>query len=192
MEMEEDVQTRIVRAAKTVFGRHGFRKTSLADIAGEARMGKSSLYHYFRSKEELFRAVVNAEMQVLSERVWEAVSKETPPEARLRAFVLTRMRVARELASAYATLHDEYLDQLKFVERFREGAFRAEVDMIRSILEEGVKAGVFEIIDAQLAAYTIAIALKGLEYPWMIKSQDADLERDLDLLLGMLMKAIRE
>lgn len=190
--MEDNVRTRIIRAAKTLFGRLGFKKTSLADIAAEARMGKSSLYHYFPSKKELFRAVVNEEMEVLSQRVREAVSKKDLPEAKLRAFVLTRVRVARELASAYATLHEEYLDQLGFVERFREEAFRAEVEMIRSILEEGVESGVFEIADLGLAAYVTALALKGLEYPWMVKSQEASFERDLDLLLGMLMKAIRK
>ena len=190
--MQNEIRVKIVRAAKAMFGQHGFRKASLADIAHEARMGKSSLYHYFRSKEELFRAVVNMEMQVLSDRVREVVGKENLPEARLRAFVLTRMRVARELASAYATLHDEYLDHLGFVERFREEAFRAEVEMIRSILEEGVETGAFEIADVRLAAYAVALALKGLEFPWMAKSQDGNLERDLDVLLGMLMKAIQK
>jgi len=190
--MERDVRSRIIQAAKDSFGRHGFRKTSLADIAAEARMGKSSLYHYFGSKEELFRAVVNAEMELLSQQVGDAVGREKLPEAKLRAFVLTRMRVARELASAYATLHEEYLDQLGFVERFREDAFRAEVEMIRSILEEGVNTGAFEIADVGLAAYAVALALKGLEYPWMVKSKEPSLERDLDLLLGMLMKAVRK
>ena len=36
------------------------------------------------------------------------------------------------------------------------------------------------------------LALKGLEYPWMVKSQEANFERDLDILLDMLMKAVRK
>jgi AcrR family transcriptional regulator len=190
--VKDNIQERIIQAAKTLFGRHGFRKTSLSDIAAELRMGKSSLYHYFSSKEELFRAVVQAEMNVLSRRVQEAVDKETQPEAKLKAFVLTRMRVAKELANAYATLHEEYLDQLGFVERFREEAFQAEVEMIRRILEEGVEAGVFEVADAGIAAYAIALALKGLEYPWLLKSEKRSIEHDLDILLDMLMKAVRK
>lgn len=189
---DSDVQARIIGAAKTLFGRFGFKKTSLADIATEARMGKSSLYHYFPSKEELFRAVVIEEMGILSQRVREAVAKEDGPEAKLKTFVLTRMRATRELANAYATLHEEYLDQFGFVERVREQSFQAEVEMIRSILEEGVQAGEFEVADSGLAAYAIALALKGLEYPWLAKSQERKIKRDLDLLLEMLMKAIRK
>ena len=190
--MAEDVRSRIIVSAKALFGRHGFRKTSLSDVAKEARMGKSSLYHYFSNKEELFRAVVTAEMEVLSQRVQEAVSREDSPEAKLRAFVLTRMRVLRELANAYASLHEEYLDHLGFIDRFREQAFQAEVEMVRSILEEGTQTGAFEITDIGLAAYAIALALKGLEFPWMVKSQEARLDRDLGVLLEMLMRAIQK
>lgn len=189
--MAEDVRSRIIDAAKASFGRHGFRKTSLSDVAREARMGKSSLYHYFSKKEELFRAVVTAEMEVLSQRVQEAVSSEDSPEAKLRAFVLTRMRVLRKLASAYASLHEEYLDHLGFIDRFREQAFQAEVEMVRNILEGGTRTGVFVVTDIGLAAYAIALALKGLEFPWMVKSQEARLERDLGVLLEMLMRSIR-
>ena len=189
--MGEGVQARIIGAAKALFERHGFRKTSLADVAKEARMGKSSLYHYFSSKEELFRAVVTAEMDVLSQRVREAVSKEDSPEAKLRAFVLTRMGVLRKLANAYASLHEEYLDHLGFIDRFREQAFQAEIEMIRTILEEGTRTGAFEITDIDLAAYAIALALKGLEFPWMVKSKEARLDHDLGVLLEMLMRAVR-
>jgi len=188
--MPEDTRAQILRAAKTLFGRYGFRKTSLADVASEARMGKSSIYYYFPSKEDLFRAVVGAEFKTLSARVREAVARESSPEARLRTFVLTRMRVARELASAYAVLHDEYLDGLAFVEQVRQQAFQEEVQTIQAVLEEGIEVGIFDVSNASLTAYGIAVALKGLEYPWLVDSDDAKLESDLDLLLKLLMKAI--
>ena len=77
--MQNEIRVKIVRAAKAMFGQHGFRKASLADIAHEARMGKSSLYHYFRSKEELFRAVVNMEMQVIGIDIAHFLHERTYP-----------------------------------------------------------------------------------------------------------------
>jgi len=190
--MPEDTRAQILRAAKTLFGRYGFRKTSLAEVAGEARMGKSSIYYYFTSKEDLFRAVVDAEFKTLSARVRDAIASESSPEASLRTYVLTRMRVARELASAYAALHDDYLVGLPFVEEVRQRAFQEEVQTIEAILEDGIRGGVFEVADPGLTAYGIAVSLKGLEYPWLVDADDAKLESDLDLLLGLLMKAIRK
>ena len=44
----------IVKAAQHVFARYGFRKTTMEEIASEAHRAKSSLYYYFKSKDEVF------------------------------------------------------------------------------------------------------------------------------------------
>lgn len=48
----------IVQAALETFDRHGFQAASLEQIAGRAGIGKSTLYEYFKNKEELFIAAV--------------------------------------------------------------------------------------------------------------------------------------
>ena len=49
----------ILRAAQIVFARHGFRQTSMAMVAEEARLTRQALYHHFESKEALFAALVD-------------------------------------------------------------------------------------------------------------------------------------
>ena len=49
----------ILRAAQTVFARHGFRQTAMAMVAEEARLTRQALYHHFDSKEALFAALVD-------------------------------------------------------------------------------------------------------------------------------------
>jgi AcrR family transcriptional regulator len=56
MEQADRKSEAILDAALPVFVRHGFRKTSMADIARAARMSRAALYLSFSSKEELFRA----------------------------------------------------------------------------------------------------------------------------------------
>lgn len=46
---------RILEAAFTVFGRYGFKRTSMEDIAGEAGLSRAALYLQFRNKEDIFR-----------------------------------------------------------------------------------------------------------------------------------------
>ena len=59
----------IVSAATEVFSRYGFKKTSMEDIARALRMGKSSIYYYFKGKEEIFQAVVDREANLLRVKV---------------------------------------------------------------------------------------------------------------------------
>ena len=48
----------ILKIARDIFSKYGFKKTTLDDIANAVRKGKSSLYYYFESKEDLFQAVI--------------------------------------------------------------------------------------------------------------------------------------
>ena len=190
--MPENVEAKIVEAAKKLFARLGYKKTALDDIAREAGFAKSSLYHYFSSKEDLFRAVVISEMGYLNRRVRRAIADESGPEKALRAYIFTRMNVLQELANTYVTLHEEYMEKLGFVEGFRQEAFQEEVSMVRSILEDGVEKGEFEMEDPPLTAYAVVLALKGLEYPWMVNVDAARLKKDLSILVNLLVRALRK
>lgn len=55
-----DPKTHILNSAQSVFARHGFRQTSMAMVADEARLTRQALYHHFASKEALFAALVDA------------------------------------------------------------------------------------------------------------------------------------
>jgi TetR/AcrR family transcriptional regulator, regulator of autoinduction and epiphytic fitness len=55
-------QERVLAAALEVFGRYGFRKTSMDEVARSADISRQGLYLYFASKEALFRAAVRQEL----------------------------------------------------------------------------------------------------------------------------------
>lgn len=52
--MENDRKSQIIKAAVKRFARHGLGKTTLDEIARDLRIGKATIYHYFKSKEDLF------------------------------------------------------------------------------------------------------------------------------------------
>ena len=59
---------RIVEAGRKLFAKKGFHATGMRDIAKLARVSIGSLYHHFRSKDELFLAVVRREFETGSPR----------------------------------------------------------------------------------------------------------------------------
>ena len=56
--VKKEVRTHIVGVARKIFTRYGFRKSTMEQIAAAIHKGKSSIYYYFHSMEEIFRAVV--------------------------------------------------------------------------------------------------------------------------------------
>ncbi len=53
---------RITQAARTVFARQGYRQTDMADIASEVGLARNSLYRYFRNKDYILLACIEADM----------------------------------------------------------------------------------------------------------------------------------
>src|SRR2546421_3997039 len=87
------VQTRarLVDAAKQIFEENGFLDARIADIAERAGLSHGSFYHYFDSKEQVFREVTEALDEQLSEPM-ESVVFAAGPEVPARERLLTAMR----------------------------------------------------------------------------------------------------
>ena len=181
----------ILEAARDLFTRFGLKKTSVQEIARASHMAKASFYYYFRSKDEVFEAVALKELDKLWDSIHRAVQEATDPEQKIRQFVLIRMRELKKLANVYATLNDEYLEHLGFIERIRGRALQHEVDMIAGVLRDGVASGAFRAMDVRMTAQGIVVALKGLEFPWATHTSDEEVGQHLDALIGILFDGIR-
>jgi len=193
VEVDKDEKRKlIVESSRDLFARFGLRKTTMDDIAAKCRMGKATLYYYFKNKEDIFRAVIDEEGRLFKERMEEALSKETTPRDKLRAFVLTRVVYIKELTNYYSTMRDEYLQHYAFIERERLKFNDWEIQTVQSILDEGIQQGVFSKFDSRLTATAIVFALKGLEYPWTVDQDVIDIERAVDLTLPVLFNGIEK
>ena len=182
----------IIKTAQQLFGRFGLNKTTVDEIAKLARIGKGTIYHYFKSKEDIFVEVIDKESQYLKEKILQAVQQADSPKEKLRIFTLTRIRVIKELANIYYVLQSEYLLQYDFVEKARQNNFREEISIVKNILEEGINSGIFEVEDAEATAFAMITVLKGLEYPWTIKTLHSDIEKSVDTMMRILLRGIEK
>ena len=137
--VKAEVRTHIVVVARKIFTRFGLRKTTMEEIASNSRMGKSSVYYYFKSKEDIFRAVVELEAQVLKERLSRIISKNNSPLERLKAYILFRLHHTRTLENFYAALNEEALSHMEFILEIRRNFEIEEQELVSEILLDGMK-----------------------------------------------------
>jgi len=166
----ETVKASILDAARALFAKFGYKKTTMEDIAHELHKGKSSLYYYFKNKEEIFQAVIDWEQQVLVSKLKEVVSSSKAPKEKLNDYVLVRMKTISELENYFKALTDERFGGIEFVKKVKESSEKEEIEMIQSILEDGVAENTFQIKSTFMGASAIALALKGLEIPMFSSS----------------------
>lgn len=174
----EKVKKHIIEVARRVFGQFGFRKTTIDEIAHAARKGKSTIYYYFKNKEDIFRGVVEYEAKILKFKLMDVVSMDLEPKDKMRHYVHTRIGSFQDFGNFYDALKNDFLSHLEFIEKVREKYDRDEMTIIKMILIEGVDKGEFVIQDVESVAEVIRLALKGLELPLFLGQKTKIIEEE--------------
>ena len=180
----------ILMEARRVFEKFGYNKTSLADIAQASQKGRRTLYTYFNSKEEIFKSVIEVEIEVLVKTIQEFISTPLPADEKLRKYGHIRMEAVQRLTVYYDAIRRDLVENLGIIERIRKKYDEIEISLIKQILDEGVEQKIFEIDDTQLVAGAMVMAIKGFELPLILGDDSFDYERFIDPLITLFYKGI--
>jgi AcrR family transcriptional regulator len=160
----DSVKTAILEVSRELFARFGFKKTTMEDIAQALGKGKSSLYYYFKNKEEIFQAVIDWEETILFSRLRSVVSSSMTPELKMK-YLEIRMETIRELENYHKALNVDNIAGLDFLDHLKGRSEKEEVSMIKEIMDEGVAKNMFQVKNTYMAAIALTTAFKGLEIP---------------------------
>jgi len=180
----------IVDAAKTAFGKYGYKKTTLEDISSLTNRGKTAIYYYFKNKDEIFIAVVKQEAEKMKKALQKAIKSEGKPVDKFKVYVYTRMAYLEQIANYYSGMKSELLEQLPFINQNRIELDLIEMQIIAGLINEGQKNGDFEIADVQNTAQTILTVLKSLEVPFFGRLDDYDYKPELNNLMQLLLNGL--
>ncbi|WP_244828078.1 TetR/AcrR family transcriptional regulator [Carboxylicivirga sediminis] len=183
----DGMRVAIIEAARELFAKFGYKKTTMEDIAHALRKGKSSLYYYFKNKEEIFQAVIEQEKDILFTELNKVVDSDLSPKDKFKEYVITRMKTIHMLENYMKVLKDDALGVYDFFDKLRGKGEAEEAALLTKMLEEGQKDNSFQVKNIHMAAVAIAIALKGLEGP-LFQSMDNfdDFKIQIDNILNIL------
>lgn len=187
---KEDFKKRIVVTAASIFSQHGYRKTSMDDIAKALKIGKSSIYYYFDSKETIFKAVVLHEANLLRSELTTTIKAVESPIDKMKDYVFVRMKSFEKLSNYYNAIFDKNLDHFDFIETIRVKYDREELAILRLILYDGARKKVFNIENSEYTAMALQTTLKGLEVPLFWKKKEENIEARLNTILDVLFYGI--
>jgi AcrR family transcriptional regulator len=186
----DEKKERILAVADKLFAHFGLKKTTMDEIAKKARMGKSTMYYYFKSKEEIFVEVIRRDSVIFQLELNQAIAKGKTPQEKIGNYVLARMKHLKALSNYYLTLRDEYIEQYTFVDNVQKDFSNFEISTLSVLLAEGVNQGLFDIDSVETTARNFAICLKGLEYPFFTKDDNSNIENESNQMLTILFKGI--
>jgi AcrR family transcriptional regulator len=157
----------LVESARQLFAKKGEENVTMNDIARISHKGRRTIYTYFKNKEELYWAVAETELDILSDGMQNTVNKDISPDQKIIEMIYTRLESVRAEVYRNGTLRADFFRDIWKVEKVRKKFDLRQILLFKQILQEGVDKGVFHIDDVSLAAEIMHYCVKGIEVPYI-------------------------
>lgn len=182
----------ILNQALAIFSRLGFNKTTMADIANASNRGRRTIYTYFKSKEEVFDAVVERELDKVLEEINLKLEGVERADEKLAIYVETRLNAIIKLSKYHEALHIAYMQNYKRVEYMRRKLDKAESDILNQILEQGKEQNIFEITDNAVILKNLSVLIRGVEFILIKENKEALTNKHIENLKHLLLYGINK
>ena len=158
---------KLIDIARQLFAKNGVANTTMNDIAVASGKGRRTLYTYFNSKEEVYSAVIESELERLSDKLDEVAAMKMRPLDKIIELIYTHLIMIRETVVRNGNLRAEFFRNIWMVEKVRKKFDDYEIDLFRKVYQEGKADGEFDIDDVNLVADITHYCIKGLEVPFI-------------------------
>lgn len=163
----QKTRAKLVDVARQLFAKKGVEDTTMNDIAVASRKGRRTLYTYFKSKEQIYMAVVESELEMLSDRLTEAAERVVSPDKKILELIMTHLDTIKMVVYRNGTLRASFFRDIWRVEAMRKHFDQTEMVLFRRILEEGKMQGYFDIDNVDITADILHYCIKGIEVPYI-------------------------
>lgn len=160
-------KAKLVDVARQLFAKMGVENITMNDIALASKKGRRTLYTYFKSKEDIYIAVVESELDMLSDMMKRVAEKNISPDEKMIEMIYTRLDAVKEVVFRNGTLRANFFRDIWRVEKVRKRFDAKEILLFKDVLREGVEKGVFRIDDIDMTAELVHYCVKGIEVPYI-------------------------
>ena len=171
-------RAKLVDVARQLFAKNGVDETTMNDIALASKKGRRTLYTYFKSKEEVYMAVVESELEILSSSLEKVVAEKMSPDQTILKMIETHLDAIKMVVLRNGTMRAGFFRDIWRVERVRRNFDVREIRLFRQILTEGKEQGLFEIDNIDIMADILHYCIKGIEVPYIRGQIGEELEEN--------------
>lgn len=158
---------KLVDVARQLFAKNGFENTTMNDIALLSGKGRRTLYTYFKSKEDVYYAVIESELERLSDKMDEVATRRIRPQEKIIELIYTHLNMIKETVMRNGNLRAAFFRNIWMVEKVRKNFDEDEIELFRKVYAEGKADGEFDIENVELVADITHYCIKGLEVPYI-------------------------
>ncbi len=182
----------LIEVARELFAKNGKKDVTMNDIAEASKKGRRTLYTYFNNKEEIYKAVINKELEQVLDRLYMVSTENVAPDIKLTNHIITHLDAIKLVVTRNGSLRGDFFHDIYEVERTRRKVDVKEIALIKDILVEGIESKVFKRMDPNLSAMIIFYAIKGLEVPYIRQNISDEFDRNKNTIVDFVFQGIKK
>ncbi|MCQ2976012.1 MAG: TetR/AcrR family transcriptional regulator [Bacteroidales bacterium] len=178
----------IVGKAQVLFQQYGFKKASMEDIANSCGKSKSTLYHYFDSKESVFNAVISSELVAVRLKVIKVVEKQDTTKEKVLTYLQELLNALFSKINIYRLVANEIRDKAVGDAEVKH-IIDYETEYLTQLLTEGFDLGEYTNVcrkDISLFAEMIISAFFGIIANMLRTNSNISKEKTLSMMKIMI------
>jgi AcrR family transcriptional regulator len=181
----------LIEVARGLFAEKGKKEVTMNDIAEASKKGRRTLYTYFNNKEDIYKAVIDKELEQVLERLKVVSTEKVEPDVMLTNHILTHLDAIKDVVTRNGSLRADFFHDIYEVERTRRKIDVQEISLIRSILNNGIEKAVFKRMDLDLSSIIIFYSIKGMEVPYIRQNISSEFERNKNSIVEFVFQGIK-
>ncbi len=183
-------RTAILDAACTVFARKGYARGILDDIANVAGVAKGTVYLYFRSKKQIYKAVLERDMEALKSGTLSRIGEAATLREKIRIFALARIENA-ENRKEFFRIMDIESGELAYTRSQYRNWLREPVLRVAEAIAEASQRGEICAVPAEKVAWMIADVTRGTIQRRLMGQNETTPSEDADFLVKFIWNALK-
>lgn len=181
----------ILRAAIKVFAGSGFFNSKVADVAREAGVADGTVYLYFRNKDDILVSIFNHYMEEALAAGRTSLAQTHDPIEKLRRIVRAHLEGLGRDRNLAVVFQVELRSSTKFMEQFSATKVTEYLELIREVIEEGQRSGVFRSgLNTKVVAKVLFGALDEMATNWVLSRKRYSLASTAEPVLDVFLSGI--
>ncbi|HEX7755133.1 MAG TPA: TetR/AcrR family transcriptional regulator [Niabella sp.] len=183
----------ILQAALELYLKYGLKKVTMDDVSKVIGKSRSSIYYYYKNRDEIFEAVMDALIaDVLREMETAIKAKNTLPD-KIRAFCLAKIRTSEEKKPLFAAIEagmnaDERSSHAKTMLSLHQRLMKAETILLKNMLSAAIKSGAIRALkprEQETFIFILLSSIRGIKREMIYENDFSRLSVTVDTLTAM-------
>ncbi|OKS86026.1 TetR/AcrR family transcriptional regulator [Mucilaginibacter polytrichastri] len=192
--LDDKVKEEIIAAATIVFETYGFTKVSMLDISSASKMGRSSLYYYFKNKIEVFDAVVEKKMREIYELCVLSVSESASLAENMESYHLQKLKAIKAMVRRCNLIFQDLRHNPSLLFSKMRVLMDEENALVDTILRWAIEKHEIKSLspqDSRFLAETMVVALRSFEQEIVLFDRFPDFEEKLSWVVAIFCNGLK-